>query len=140
MHEIGRINGRRGFQTGRNVFQIGGNKFYDPKYEIRMKIPMLKMSKIVTIAEFCGIPTRFPNQVAAATKAASACLPDQNDASRQCCSFAAIASKGENSPTEQPSLHQQSCRWTWCFVIRTQHHQPTPPGAETIKTESHHHK
>jgi hypothetical protein len=27
MHEIGRIDSGRGFRTGRNVFQIGGNKF-----------------------------------------------------------------------------------------------------------------
>jgi hypothetical protein len=27
MHEIGRIDGGRGFRTGRNVIQIGGNKF-----------------------------------------------------------------------------------------------------------------
>jgi hypothetical protein len=31
IHEIARIDGRRGFQTGRNVFQIGGNTFFYQK-------------------------------------------------------------------------------------------------------------
>jgi hypothetical protein len=39
MHEIRRIDGGRIFQTGRNVFQIGGNTFYDQKNEIMIKIP-----------------------------------------------------------------------------------------------------
>jgi hypothetical protein len=55
MHEIGRIDGGRGFQTGGNVFQIGRNKFYDQKNEIPMKILQLKTSGIEIIAEFCGI-------------------------------------------------------------------------------------
>jgi hypothetical protein len=29
---------------------------------------------------------------------------------------------------------------TWCYVIMTQHHQPTTPGAETIQTESSTHE
>jgi hypothetical protein len=29
---------------------------------------------------------------------------------------------------------------TWCYVIMTQHHQPTTPGAETIQTESSNHE
>jgi hypothetical protein len=29
IHEIGRIDGGKGFQTGGNVFQISGNTFYD---------------------------------------------------------------------------------------------------------------
>ncbi len=62
MHEIGRIDGGRGFRTGRNVFQIGRNKFYDQKNKILMKIPELKRSGIRTIAEFCGIPLGLPNQ------------------------------------------------------------------------------
>jgi hypothetical protein len=36
---------------------------------------------------------------------------------------------GANSP---PSLRRQNGRQTWCYVVRTQHHQPTMPGAETI--------
>jgi hypothetical protein len=39
IHEIGKIDGRRGFQTGKNVFGIGGNTFYDQKNKIPMKIP-----------------------------------------------------------------------------------------------------
>jgi hypothetical protein len=38
MHEIGRIDGGRGFQTGKNAFKNVGNKFYDGKNEIPMKI------------------------------------------------------------------------------------------------------
>jgi hypothetical protein len=45
------------------VFIIGGNTFYDRKNKIPMKIPEFKRSRIGLIAEFCGIPNRFPNQV-----------------------------------------------------------------------------
>ncbi len=31
IHEIGRIDGGRGFQTSGNVLRIGGNTFYDQK-------------------------------------------------------------------------------------------------------------
>jgi hypothetical protein len=65
IHEIGRINGGRGFRTGKNVFRIGGNTFYDRKNKILMKIPEFKRSGIGLIAEFCGIPNGFPNQVCA---------------------------------------------------------------------------
>jgi hypothetical protein len=61
MHEIGRINGGRGFRTGGNVVRIGRNKFYSQKNEILMKIPEFKMSGIRIIAEFQGIPSGFPN-------------------------------------------------------------------------------
>ncbi len=47
---------------------------------------------------------------------------------------------GANSPPMQPSLCRQNSRQTWCYVIRTQHHQPTTPGAETIQTEGPHHE
>jgi hypothetical protein len=57
MHEIGRIDDGRGFQTGGKVLQIGGNKFYDRKNEILMKIPEFKRSGIRIIAEFRGNPT-----------------------------------------------------------------------------------
>ncbi len=56
-HEIGRINGGRGFRTGGNVLQIGGNTFYDQKNKILMKIPKFKRSGIGIIAEFHGIPS-----------------------------------------------------------------------------------
>jgi hypothetical protein len=56
IHEIGRIDGGRGFRTGKNVFGIGGNTFYDWKNKIPMKIPESKRSKIGIIAEFHGIP------------------------------------------------------------------------------------
>jgi hypothetical protein len=62
IHKIGRINGRRGFQTGENVFRIGGNTFYDRKNKIPMNIPVFKRSGIGLIAEFRRIPNRFPNQ------------------------------------------------------------------------------
>jgi hypothetical protein len=61
IHEIGRIDGERGFQTGKKVFGIGGNTFYDRKNKIQMKIPESKRSKIGKIVEFCGIPNGFPN-------------------------------------------------------------------------------
>jgi hypothetical protein len=63
IHEIGRVDVGRGFQTGKNVFRIGGNTFYDQKNKIPMKIPEFKRSGIRLIAEFCRIPNRFPNQV-----------------------------------------------------------------------------
>jgi hypothetical protein len=63
MHEIRRINGGRGFQTSRNVLQIGRNKFYNQKNEIMMKIPEFKRSGIRIIAEFHRILSGFPNQV-----------------------------------------------------------------------------
>jgi hypothetical protein len=62
MHEIKRIDGGRGFRTGGNMLQIDRNKFYDRKNEIQMKILEFKRSGIGIIAEFCRIPTRFPNQ------------------------------------------------------------------------------
>ncbi len=43
-----------------------------------------------------------------------------------------------NSPPMQPLLCRQNSRWTWCYVVRTQHHQPTTPGAETIQSEGPH--
>jgi hypothetical protein len=62
IHEIGRIDGRRGFRTGGNVFQIGGNTFYDQKNKIPMKILEFKRTGIGIIAEFRSIPSGFPNQ------------------------------------------------------------------------------
>jgi hypothetical protein len=47
---------------------------------------------------------------------------------------------GANSPPMQPSSRRQNSRQTWCYVIRTQYHQPTTPGAETIRTEGPHHE
>jgi hypothetical protein len=61
VHEIGKIDGGRGFRTKKNVFRIGGNTFYDRKNKIPMKIPESKRSKIRKIAEFGGIPNGFPN-------------------------------------------------------------------------------
>ncbi len=45
------------------MFGIGGNAFYDRKNKILMKIPEFKRSGIGLIAEFRGIPNRFPYQV-----------------------------------------------------------------------------
>jgi hypothetical protein len=42
MHKNRSIDGGRGFQTGKNVLQIGGNTFYDRKNEIQIKIPEFK--------------------------------------------------------------------------------------------------
>ena len=40
----------------------------------------------------------------------------------------------------QPSLRRQNQLRTWCHVVRTQHHQPTTPGAEMIRiTEDPYH-
>jgi hypothetical protein len=61
IHEIGRIDGGRGFRTGKNVFRIGWNTFYDQKNKIPIKIPESKMSEIRIIVEFRGIPNRIPN-------------------------------------------------------------------------------
>jgi hypothetical protein len=61
IYEIGRIDGGRGFQTGKKVFIIGGNTFYDRKNKIPMKIPESNRSEIGKIAKFCGIPNGFPN-------------------------------------------------------------------------------
>jgi hypothetical protein len=47
---------------------------------------------------------------------------------------------GANSPPMQPSLRGQNSHRTWCYIFRTQHHQPTMPGAETIQTEGPHHE
>jgi hypothetical protein len=44
------------------VLRIGGNTFYNRKNEFSMKIPEFKRSGIGIIAEFLGIPIRFPNQ------------------------------------------------------------------------------
>jgi hypothetical protein len=62
IHEIGRIDGGRGFQTGENVFQIGRNTFYDQKNTIPMKILEFKRTGIGIIAEFRRILSGFPNQ------------------------------------------------------------------------------
>jgi hypothetical protein len=62
IHEIKRINGGRGFQTGGKVLQIGGNTFYDQKNKILMKILEFKRSGIRIIEEFRGIPSGFPSQ------------------------------------------------------------------------------
>ncbi len=62
IHEIGRIDGGRGFRTRGNVFRIGGNTFYDQKNKILMKIPEFKRSRIGLIAEFRRILNGFPNQ------------------------------------------------------------------------------
>jgi hypothetical protein len=44
---------------------------------------------------------------------------------------------GENSPHQSNLL---GANWTWCYVIMTQRHQPTTPGAETIQTETSNHE
>ena len=62
IHEIGRINGGRGFRIGGKVLRIGGNTFYNQKHKIPMKIPDFKRSGIGIMAEFRGIPSGFPNQ------------------------------------------------------------------------------
>jgi hypothetical protein len=43
----------------------------------------------------------------------------------------------ENSP---PQSNLLGANWTWFYVIMTQCHQPTTPGAETMQTESSNHK
>jgi hypothetical protein len=44
---------------------------------------------------------------------------------------------GENSP---PQSNHFGADWTWCYVVMTQSHQPTSPGAETIPIESSTHE
>jgi hypothetical protein len=61
IHEIGRIDGGRGFQTDRKVLRIGGNTFYDGKIKIPMKILEFKRSGIRIIAELrADFPTKIP--------------------------------------------------------------------------------
>jgi hypothetical protein len=43
------------------MFQIGGNFFYDQKYEILIKFPGEKRFGIRMIMESHGILTKFPN-------------------------------------------------------------------------------
>ncbi len=43
--------------------ELVGTHFTSGKNKIQMKIPEFKRSGIGIIAEFCGIPNRFPNQV-----------------------------------------------------------------------------
>ncbi len=43
----------------------------------------------------------------------------------------------ENSP---PQSNHLGADLTWCYVVMTQSHQPTTPGAETIPTESLNHE
>jgi hypothetical protein len=62
IHEIGRIDGGRGFRTGKNVFRIGGNTFYDRNNKNPIKNLEFKKSGIGLIAEFHGILNGFPNQ------------------------------------------------------------------------------
>jgi hypothetical protein len=62
IHEIRKIDGGRGFRTGGNVLQIGGNKFYDQKNKILMTIPEFKRTGNGIIVEFSGIPSGFPNK------------------------------------------------------------------------------
>ncbi len=57
----------KGFQTSGNVFQIGGNAFYNQKNKIPMKIPGFKKSRIGIIAEFRGFLSGFPNQATQST-------------------------------------------------------------------------
>jgi hypothetical protein len=80
MHEIGRINGGRGFQTSGNVLQIGRNKFYDPKNEILMKILEFRRSRTGIIAEFCKIPlnSKWISQQRSFRRGQSK-LPSKND-------------------------------------------------------------
>jgi hypothetical protein len=44
---------------------------------------------------------------------------------------------GENSPPHSNLLDADR---TWCYVVMTQSHQPTTPGAETIPKESSNHE
>ncbi len=44
---------------------------------------------------------------------------------------------GENSPHQSNLLGADR---TWSYVVMTQHHQPTTPGAETIPTDSSKHE
>ncbi len=62
IHEIGRVDGGRGFRTGGNVFRIGRNTFYNRKNKILMQIPEFKRSGIRLIVEFRGIPNGFSDQ------------------------------------------------------------------------------
>jgi hypothetical protein len=60
IHKIGRIYGGRGFRTGKNMFRIGRNTFYDWKNKIPMKILEFKRSGIGLIAEFrMDFPTKM---------------------------------------------------------------------------------
>jgi hypothetical protein len=62
IHEIGRIDGRRGFRTGRNVFQIGRNTFYDQKNKILMKIPGSKGPESERLRNSAEFRADFPTK------------------------------------------------------------------------------
>jgi hypothetical protein len=53
---------------------------------------------------------------------------------------AAIERKFEALLSPLVSVEFIGANWTWCYVIMTQCHQPTTPGAETIQTESSNHE
>jgi hypothetical protein len=44
---------------------------------------------------------------------------------------------GANSPSMQPSLHRQNSRQTWCYVVRTQHHQLPCPALKPYEQRVH---
>jgi hypothetical protein len=51
-----------------------------------------------------------------------------------------VLGEGANSLLMQPSSRRQNSHQKWCYVVRTQHHQPTTPGTETIRTEGPRHE
>ncbi len=59
IHEIGRIDGGRGFQTGKHVFRIGRNTFYDRKNKISKKITEFKRSVIPWNSEQISQPSQY---------------------------------------------------------------------------------
>jgi hypothetical protein len=78
IHEIGRIDGGRGFRTRKNIFRIGRKKFYNRKNKIPMIIPECKRSKI---GKNLGIPRNSerisqPRMAAVLHSASSAQAPE----------------------------------------------------------------
>jgi hypothetical protein len=55
------VVGGRGFRTGKNVFRIGGNTFYNRKNNFPKKILEFKRSEIRRIAESRAFLSGFPN-------------------------------------------------------------------------------
>ncbi len=112
IHEIGRIDGRRGFQTGKNVFRISDNKFYDQKNKIPIKILEFKRSGIKLITEFHGIPNRFPNQDHCPTSYLHQYLSDGDVSSTHPVCM-------HSQKTHEPYERKICSSWGWwCFVKR----------------------
>jgi hypothetical protein len=132
MHEIRRINGKKVFQTGRDMFQIGGNKFYNWKNQIPMKIPGVKRN-------YCGIPQNSnrisqPRMGSSFTSVGSRCPSNSSDLLFSCHSelMAKNITTLMAHPVPMPPLALSPPQWglrplnSWATFLN-------PPSALTLK-------